>query len=92
MIGGGGWEGGRGWDGVGGGVGLGTGRVREGFTGVLGWGAGGVGAENGVGGGGGSGVGGTEIVGICLILWLIHMVKIPSKSEVFQFSGCRTPY
>ena len=34
----------------------------------------------------GFGGGKTEILGICLILWLIHMVKISSKSEVFQFS------
>ena len=35
--------------------------------------------------------GGTEILGICLILWLLHMVTISTKSEVFQFSGGQNP-
>ena len=43
------------------------------------------------GGGGGLMVGGTEILEIWLIQWLIHMVKISSKSEVFQFSGGQNP-
>ena len=33
----------------------------------------------------------SEILGICLISWLIHMVYISSKSEVFDFSGGQKP-
>ena len=39
----------------------------------------------------GFGDGGTEILGLCLIQWLIHTVKISSKSEVFQFPGAEAP-
>ena len=63
----------------------------------MGWGVGGVFGGGGRGWGRRCGqwglrVGRTKILGICLISWLIHMVKISSKSEVFQFSGGRTPY
>ena len=34
---------------------------------------------------------GTGILGICLLWWLIHMVKISSKLEVFQLSGGQKP-
>ena len=77
------------------------GREFKGLEQGLGWVGSGGGLGWGVGGGGGGGVGrlgvwwevggggqwGTEILGICLILWLIHMVKISSKSDVIQFSG-----
>ena len=60
--------------------------------GLEGWARGGglVGCGVGVGAVGFGG-GETEILGICLIQWLIHMVKISSKSEVFEFSGGQKP-
>ena len=33
----------------------------------------------------------SENLGICLIQWLVHMVKISSKSELFDFSGGQKP-
>ena len=50
------------------------------------WGCGGDGSV-GFWGGGSRVSGGTEILGIWLILWLIRMVNISSKSEAFQFLG-----
>ena len=59
----------------------------------MGWGWVGASGWGGVRGGWamGFGGGGTEILGICLMQWLLHMVKISSKSEVFQFSEGQNP-
>ena len=86
------WDGGawgwgsRWWLGVG--LGFGGGGVGSAAVGVGDGGFGGVGWWLGAVGFGG---GGTEILGICLTKWLIHMVKISSKSKVFEFSGGQKP-